>query len=76
MVTISIIGILLGLILPIFMKPSLRAGDYYTWKNHRVYVVAQDGKTYPTTYLIRTEDNREIHVRSDELTPDTAVEKQ
>ena len=76
MVCVSILAIILGLTLPLFITISPQAGKHYMWQNHRVYVVAEDWKTSPHTYLIRTEDNREIHVSSDELTPDTAVEKQ
>jgi len=78
MIIISIIALIAAITIPSFLQVRswTQPGQYRMWHNHRVYVVTEDYKTSPQTYIVRTEDNKEIHVNSDELSPDTAVEKQ
>jgi len=71
-----IIAIIAAIAIPSMMHRNWpNPGEYRMWHNHRVYVTARDQETYPVTFIVRTEDNREIHVSGDELTTDTSVEK-
>ena len=78
MIVIAMIAIITAIAIPqvLHTRNWPTPGQYRTWHNHRVYVVAEDHRTSPLTYIVRTEDNKEVHASYDELTPDTAVEKQ
>lgn len=55
-------------------EPQVVVGQYCIWHDHKVYLITADTNTTPTTFLIRTEDNKEVRVNIAELTP--LLEKQ
>lgn len=74
-ICVAIIAIIACIVIPNIAAQDL-VGKPALWNGQRVHVLARDMKTNPTTYLVRTSANVEMHVRRDELSPVVDVEAQ
>lgn len=48
---------------------KIQPGHDARWNGKTVRVISKNVRTHPTTYLIRLENNKELTVTYDELTP-------
>lgn len=78
MAIVAIIGIIASIMIPIFSVQArhIKPGNNVMWNGQKVRIIAIDRRTEPTTYLIRLEDNKELKVTYDELSPIVKAEKE
>lgn len=68
MIVIAVITIIAVIVIQNFTC-KIQPGTNARWNGQTVRVITRNVRTNPTTYLIRLEDNKELTVIYEELTP-------
>ena len=66
MICIAIAAIIVAIIVNA-QDTVFTSGKTVMWQGQKVYIIAYDIRTSPTTFLIRLSDNREMRVTKNEL---------
>lgn len=79
MIVIAIVAIVSAIAIPAIVESNYHKPNTYAIfkpSKEKVFIITQDMRTNPRTYIVRKSDGTEIHVNKEELQPIQKVEKE